>query len=135
MDVKQFRQIIREEIKKAMQEELRDILTEAVEIASRPEQPQQHTQPQPRKVVQHTEIEEQTVRGLSSLLQDTASSMSQDDYRDVLGADSMVSKPDFDTLEEGVAAPASTDVLPDFVARAAEIFAAANEKDRERHGV
>ena len=136
MDVKQFRQIIREEVRKAMQDELRDILTEAVEIASRPEQPHSHTQPQPGKVVQPEEIEEQrTVKSLSTLLQDTAASMSQDDYRDVLGADSTVTKPDFGVIEESTGAPTSSDVLPVFAARAAEIFAAANEKDRERHGV
>jgi hypothetical protein len=37
MDLKKFRQIIREEVKKAIQEELKDILSEAVVIASKPE--------------------------------------------------------------------------------------------------
>lgn len=39
MDLKKFKQIIREEVKKAIQEELKDILTEAIIIASEPKSP------------------------------------------------------------------------------------------------
>jgi hypothetical protein len=45
MDLKKFRQIIREEVQKAIQDELKDILSEAVKIASTPQNPT--FQPQP----------------------------------------------------------------------------------------
>lgn len=135
MNVEQFRQIIREEVSRAMQKELREILTEAVEIASRPEQnrvesPKQQPVREVRVPVEESQVS--SVQGLSSLLEQTAADMTQDEYEQVLGIDSSVPRPDL--VSEG-SNPSSVDPLPDFVARAAKIFAAANEKDKERHGV
>jgi hypothetical protein len=46
MDLKKFRQIIKEEVRQAIQEELKGIITEAIIIASTPEQ-KTKTTPQP----------------------------------------------------------------------------------------
>ena len=88
MKVQELKKIIREEVKAAIKEELQDMLNEAVKIASTPSTPSTPVkQPAPKKVNYGT-------GGLEDLLEDTRSSMSSDDYRNVVSMDSsMVSKP------------------------------------------
>lgn len=95
----EFRQIIREEVGRAIQSELRDILVEAVKIASTPEE-----QPEQEKVYT-------TEPGLNNILRETAAAMIRPDL-------SAVSK---STVSENM------DGLPSFARNAAAIFEASNK--------
>lgn len=114
MDVKRLREIIREEVQEAIRSELREILTEAVEIASRPSGD---------NTTEVTEELSTGFSGLDSILQETRKGMTREDYKNVLG--------------EGLETPAAaaTSELPSFISRAKAIFDAANLKDKERHAV
>ena len=127
MNIGDLRKIIHEEMVKVMREELREILTEAVEVIQ-----EQKAEPKPLKrpsrladILQEEETPSEP-KSISNLLQETARNMSREDYR---------------TINEQQVAPAQPTMtgLPDFVAAAAmkakAIFDKSNEKDLERHGL
>lgn len=77
MDLKKFRQIIQEEVRKAIQEELKDILAEAVIIASTPKhEPKPHTKTTPQSKSNLSEIinkpHQSTGNPIMDLLNETA---------------------------------------------------------------
>lgn len=121
MEVDRLRKLIREEIHKAFQEEVRDILVEAVQIASKPEKELSRKQ-----VVSRPDSAFSRYGDLGSLLEDTAHTMSKEDYHNILGSPSavraeqpvMVSESSIGEDGEVYGAEA----LPNFAKRAGEIF-------------
>ncbi len=142
MKVQELKKIIREEVKAAIKEELQDMLNEAVKVASTPSTPSTPVkQPAPKKVNYGT-------GGLEDLLEDTRSSMSSDDYRNVVSMDSsMVSKPNFTSMmanQTGMVGeqPTFTGNEPgidlsqlDFVAKAKSVLDKSYQKDKDRSGI
>lgn len=126
MEIERFRKILREEIKKAFQEELRGILVEAVQIASTPESVGKPVaKPFVRSTVSKTPI--------SSLLESTKSEMTKEDYENVSGfSGSPVSLSEPLVMESEEASEISDspmlDALPDFAKNAGEIFRKSLEK-------
>lgn len=142
MKVQELKKIIREEVKAAVKEELQDMLNEAVKVASAPST---HSTPikeaAPKKVSYGT-------GGLEDLLEDTRSSMSSDDYKNVVSMDSsMVTKPNFTSMmanQTGMVGeqPSFTGNEPgvdlsqlDFVAKAKSILDKSYQKDKNRGGI
>lgn len=142
MKVQELKRIIREEVKAAVKEELQDMLNEAVKVASTPSTPSTPVkQPAPKKVSYGT-------GGLEDLLEDTRSSMSSDDYRNVVSMDSsMVTKPNFASMmasQTGMVGeqPSFTGNEPgldlsqlDFVTKAKSILDMSYQKDKNRGGI
>lgn len=117
MKLDQLREVIRQEVRSAVKQELKDIIVEAVEIASRPENntvqessnhiPIQASQPKLNRQElaemiglktppKQTNIQFSKDKNIQELLSDTHKSMSGEDYRNVINANSnMVSKPNF----------------------------------------
>lgn len=120
MEVDRLRKLIRDEIHKAFQEEVRDILVEAVQIASKPDL-EEKTQSQVRKKSDFSGYGD-----LSTLLEDTANTMSVEDYHDILGSPSVVQTEQPRVVSEGFVEDNcedyGADALPDFAKRAGEIF-------------
>lgn len=115
MTVSELRKILHEEVVKAIREELREILTEAVQKS------ENIVQNPLQELRENMDSEENT--SISRLLQETASSMDREDYRN---------------LTERSPEPKMTG-MPDFIALAASkakaVLDASNLKDRERHGI
>ena len=138
MKVQELKKIIREEVKAAVKEELQDMLNEAVKVASTPSiSSTPIKQPAPKKVNYGT-------GGLEDLLEDTRSSMSSDDYKNVISMDSsMVTKPNFASMmasnmgmvDSGRPAPGLDISQFDFVKKAGEVYKASVEKDKQKYGV
>ena len=121
MEVDRLRKLIREEIHKAFQEEVRDILVEAVEIASKPDRTSS------RGNVRNVPKDFSRYGDLSTLLEDTAQNMNQDDYMNVLGGGPSVVQTEKPVLEENSDEGygedfQGIDALPDFAKRAGEVF-------------
>lgn len=131
MEIERFRKILREEIKKAFQEELRDILVEAVQIASTPESVEKPVQ----KPVTATTFTRGAVSKtpITSLLESTKSEMTKEDYDNVSGfsgspvslAEPLVMKSE--EFSETVDSP-MVEALPDFAKNVGEIFRKSLEK-------
>lgn len=116
MEVDRLRKIIREEIHKAFQEEVRATLIEAVQIASTPAQSQ-------KPVVEvFKENENSKSTGLFTLLNDTARSMTKEDYHDILGGSGVVQTEQPQLTESFEDESNVVDAIPDFAKRAGEIF-------------
>lgn len=115
MTVSELRKILHEEVVKAIREELREILTEAVQKS------ENIVQNPLQELRENMDSEEST--SISRLLQETASSMGREDYRNLI---------------ERSPEPKMTG-MPDFIVSAASkakaILDASNLKDRERHGI
>ena len=101
MKANELRKLIREEVKKAVKEELQDMLNEAVKYASTPNKTGMGNSYRPitQKDVKRTwstgPLNPGTIP-LEEMLQQTAKTMSQEDYRNVVSSDSsMVKKPNF----------------------------------------
>lgn len=161
MKIDQLRKIIREEVKSAIKEELQDIINEAVKIASTPSQMQPAPQPgtsewstakKPTKQElaemiglktppKPTNIEFSKNRTINSILQQTKSNMTNEDYQQVFsGTSDMVSKPNFASsmaTQMGMsgAQPGLDITQLDFVKNAKNIFDASVKKDKQRAGV
>jgi len=117
MKLDQLREVIRQEVRSAVKEELKDIVIEAVEIASRPEKkpesssskenPMQDSKPTFNRQElaemiglktppKQTNIKFSEDKNLQELLSDTHSNMTGDDYKNVINATSnSVPKPNF----------------------------------------
>lgn len=120
-----------EAAKKAVREELRDILTEAVDIASRPapvtEQPV--VVPARHSAIVVAPASQDRDQGLGALLQETANSMTRQDYQlAMVGNAPQVSMPDLEMGSvEDVPTLSYTSDLPDFAKNAAAIFKASQK--------
>ena len=95
-----LRKLIREEVRAAMQEELKEILQEAIDIASTPQKAPVVYQEHAKKPVHFKHVE--PIPGvdpiISKLIQETKAGMSRDDYRTVFQGDTSVvgvQKPNF----------------------------------------
>lgn len=144
-----LRKVIREEVKKAIKEELQDMLTEAVKIASTPSKPSVNDSNQYKSVTQK-DIKRQWSTGplnpgtvpLEEMLNQTATSMTSEDYRNVVNATSdMVQAPGMaNTVASnlgmgGGPAPGLDISQLDFVKKAKNVLDAANAKDVSRRPV
>ena len=148
-----LKKIIGEEVKRVVRAELRDLILEAVEIASRPEQPS-HSFNSTKNTIQEIPVVETKKRqqpvGYSSgnLIQDvlaeTAASMTSEDYENIYGsniktslAESYSSLDEKDTIVEDVSPSVGVDLdnLPSFIKNAKAVLDASIAKDRERHAV
>lgn len=138
MTLEELRKVLHEEVVKALREEVRDILVEAVEIASRPSTTP--TVPVQKSRTEPVEEKYKSNRGLGSILQETAEEMTHSDYASLMG--NPVQRPDFDKIgghEEDDMTTVDSFIgegqLPSFVKNAKAILEASNQIDRERHGV
>lgn len=133
MNIADLRKIIYEEVVKAMREELRDILVEAVEAVK--DQPQQYLEEQAPALETYIGFKpEKTKPGtksITNILQETAQTMGKDDYRNLLGGEQPV-------VTES-ARPGNMAGMPSFIATAAAkakaVLDKSNEKDRKRNAL
>jgi|TARA_B110000908_G_scaffold70314_1_gene84773 hypothetical protein len=150
MKLDQLRNVIREEVRAAVKEELQDMLTEAVKIASSPRQ--SFGTAQPTVVPTTTEVAKPSRMNpvmtankgsLDEMLQMTRENMTQDDYKSVINADSsmvsgmpnmassMVNKMNMNAGNQ----PGLDISSLDFVKKAGQVFKAAEIKDKEKAGI
>lgn len=113
--VKIIEEAVESKVRKTIREEFRDILVEAVEIASRPDI-------KPEKRIKRTMDTQPRVSSnpIDSLLQETYASMTGEDYRRVFSESSAEGNQEVDPE------------LPDFALRAASIYEA-SKKVKNRH--
>jgi hypothetical protein len=144
MKLDQLRQIIREEVRSAVKDELADVLTEAVAIASNPQQTYAPA-PVKQKDLSRTwstgKMNTATVP-LEEMLSSTANSMTSDEYRNITGASgpSMGGIPKMATsMASQMGMTESTGPLPGldlsklpFVNKAKQVLDAAYEKDKQK---
>ncbi len=143
MKLDQLRKIIREEVKAAVKEELQEMLTEAVRVASQPD-----AKPNVQKFESQTRIQEvQTAKSsdpIAEMINQTKASMNNDEYRNVIsGTSDMVQKPNFAEMmasnmgmvDSGRPAPGLDISQFDFVKKAGDIYKASVEKDKQKYGV
>lgn len=140
MKLDELRKIIREEVRSAVKDEIQDMLTEAVKVASAPSKMQPAPQAgntswsAPKAKPQHLGDP------IMEMLNQTKASMTQQDYQQVISMDSsMVSKPNFAhsmASQMGMTGPQPGLDLSqlDFVSKAKAVFDASNKKDKERKG-
>lgn len=152
MKLDQLRQIIREEVRAAVKEELQDVINEAVKIASKPtteessivaKKPSRQelaemvglkTPPKP------TNIEFTKNESINSMLQQTQKSMTNEDYQQVFtGTSDMVAKPNFassmaNQMGMSGAQPGLDISKLDFVSKAKSVLDLAKKKDKQRAG-
>ena len=140
MKLDELRKIIREEVRSAVKDEIQDMLTEAVKVASAP------TKMQPAPQAGNTSWSAPKAKPqhlgdpIMEMLNQTKASMTQQDYQQVISMDStMVSKPNFAhsmASQMGMTGPQPGLDLSqlDFVSKAKAVFDASNKKDKERKG-
>jgi len=148
MKANELRKLIREEVKKAVKEELQDMLNEAVKYASTPNKTGMGNSYRPitQKDVKRTwstgPLNPGTIP-LEEMLQQTAETMSQEDYKNVVSSDSsMVKKPNFASsmansmgMTENSGPPVGIDISKlDFVKNAKAVFDASVQKDKQKAG-
>ncbi len=142
MKVNSLRKLIREEVKAAIKEELTDILNEAVKIASKPDSGQANKlQPVKEKDLTRTWSKGplNPAVGINSMLEQTAKEMTNEDYRNVVNADSsMVTAPAMsNTVASGLGmsggnAPGLDISNLDFVKKAKSVLDLANQKSANK---
>ena len=143
MKLDQLRKIIREEVKAAVKEELQEMLTEAVRVASQPD-----AKPNVQKFESQTKIQEvQTAKSsdpIAEMINQTKASMNNDEYRNVIsGTSDMVQKPNFAEMmasnmgmvDSGRPAPGLDISQFDFVKKAGAVYKAAEQKTKEKYGI
>ena len=145
MKLDQLRKIIREEVRAAVKEELQEMLTEAVKIASTPEKSSNTFKPVKQKDVERRWSTGRLNPGtipLEEMLNDTKAQMTRDDFRNI--TQSGVSKPNFASMMSSQmvkeAAPSGPPVGLDLsqipgLGKAKEVLDAAYKKDKNRVGV
>ena len=136
MKLNQLRKIIREEVKAAVKEELQEMLTEAVRVASQPvAKPSVEKTPQPNSFSSDS---------LTEMLNQTKASMTNEEYKNVFtGTADMVQKPNFAEMmasnmgmvDSGRPAPGLDISQFDFVKKAGEVYKASLEKDKQKAGI
>ncbi len=136
MKLQQLRKIIREEVKAAVKEELQDILTEAVTIASNPNKSADEKVPfklnknKPEPMVKDATINE--------MLEMTKLNLTSQDAQHFVG--SGVQKPNFASskatqLGMSGAEPGLDLSKLDFVSKAKQILDLSNSKDKQKAGL
>ena len=144
MKLDQLRKIIREEVRSAVKDELQEMLNEAVKAASTPTS-------QEYRAVKQKDLKRTWSTGrmnpgtvpLEEMLNMTKESMTGDDYKNVVNADSsMVKKPNFaSNIATGMGLTENSGPMPgidisklDFVSKAKAVLDKSYEKDRNRLG-
>ena len=143
MKLDQLRKIIREEVKAAVKEELQEMLTEAVRVASQPD-----AKPNVQKFESpnQTQVNPSSVSSdsITEMLNQTKASMTNEEYQNVFtGTSDMVQKPNFAEMmasnmgmvDSGRPAPGLDISQFDFVKKAGAVYKASVEKDKQKHGV
>jgi len=162
MKIDQLRKIIREEVRAAVKEELQDVLTEAVKIASTPSKMQPAPKPgtsdwsaakKPSRQElaemiglktppKQTNIEFTKNESINSMLKQTQKSMTNEDYNQTLsGTLDMVQKPNFASTMATQMSMENNGPMPgidisklDFVGKAKSVLDASIKKDKQRLG-
>ena len=147
MKLDQLRKIIREEVRAAVKEELQEMLNEAVKHASKPDK-----QVSGYKQVKQKDLKRSWSTGrmnpgtvpLEEMLNMTKASMTGEDYRHVVNADSgMVKKPNFaSSMASNMGMTENAGPMPgidisklDFVKNAKAIYDKSIEKDKAKLNV
>lgn len=147
MKLDTLRKVIREEVRAAVKEELQDMLTEAVKVASTPTTPNVQNTSQYKPVVQKDlsktwstgKINTGTIP-LEEMLNQTAGEMTRDDFKQINGSTgSPVNTTTSNSLANQMGLTENAGPLPgidisklDFVGKAKSILDAANKKDKNR---
>jgi len=144
MKVDVLRKLIREEVRAAIKEELSEVLTEAVKIASAPvkETKSNDFKPVTQKDIKRTwstgKMNSGTVP-LEEMLQQTAQQMTSEDAKHISGA-GQVTKPNFaSSMASQMGMTESSGPMPgidisqlDFVKKAKAVLDLSNEKDQNK---
>ncbi len=147
MKLDTLRKVIREEVKAAIKEELQDMLTEAVKVASTPTTPNVQKFNEYKPVVQKDlkqtwstgKINTGTVP-LEEMLNQTAGEMTSDDYKQITNAQGPTpGAAATTTLANQMGLTENSGPMPgidisklDFVSKAKSVLDAANKKDKNR---
>ena len=145
MKLDQLRKIIREEVKAAVKEELQDMLTEAVRVASQPTVNQGVQKFEtPAKIQEIQKPKPTSSDPIMEMLNQTKASMTNEEYKNVFnGTSDMVQKPNFASMmasnmgmvDSGRPAPGLDISQFDFVKKAGAVYKASVEKDKQKYGV
>jgi len=147
MKLDQLRKIIREEVRTAVKEELQEVMTEAVRIASKPEQTVYESNlstpttnvARPTKEISKTYNSKDTIM---SMLEQTRANMTSEEYKNITNAQG-VQKPNFASsmanqmgMVENKGPQPGLDISQfDFVKKAGEVYKKSIEKDKQKHGI
>lgn len=147
MKLDQLRNIIREEVRAAVKEELQEVMTEAVRIASKPEQTLYEGAlgtpttdvAKPVKEVSKTYNSKDPIM---QMLEQTRANMTGDEYRNITNAQG-VQRPNFASsmanqmgMVENKGPQPGLDISQfDFVKKAGEVYKKSIEKDKQKHGL
>ena len=143
MKLDELRKIIREEVRSAVKDEIQDMLTEAVKVASAPTKMQPAPQPNTPWSAPKAKAPKITGDPIMEMLNQTKASMTQQDYQQVISMDSsMVNAPIFDkagnpdtAFAGDIAQQPGIDLNQfDFISKAKAVLDASNKKDKERRG-
>jgi len=147
MKIKLLRQIIREEVKAAIKEELQEVLTEAVKIASEPLKNGNQYRPVTQKDIKQTWSKGKLNTGtipLQEMLEQTRASMTGTEYKNIYaGTSDMVQKPNFaSSMATNMGMTDSQGPMPgldisklNFVKKAGKVYNASVEKDKVKAGL
>ena len=140
MKLDQLRKIIREEVRAAVKEELQDVLTEAVRIASAPNI-QKFNEYKPVEKNQQKRWSVGRSATLDEMLADTKANMTGTEAANIMGTTG-AQKPNFASMmsnqmvrENSGPAPGIDISKLDFVAKAKSVLDASYTKDRTRTGI
>lgn len=125
MKLEELEQIVKKAVRQVMQEELREILTEAVEIASRPE-------PNKRD---YSEASREKITGgfnFSDILQETAQEMTKADFKNIFENNTGGEEK---YKVNSVSTESDMSDLPSFARNAKAVLDASKDKDKTRHAL
>jgi len=138
MKLDQLRKIIREEVRAAVKEELQEMLTEAVRVASTPEAKKTTNVYQPVEKGQPKKWSTGKSASLDEMLNATRAEMTAEDAANIAGAGN-VQKPNFASMMSNQMVRENSGPMPgidisnlDFVKNAGAIYKASLKKDRNR---
>ena len=140
MKLDQLRKIIREEVRAAVKEELQDMLTEAVKVASTPtKQVSQTYQQVPKGQEKKWSVGKSAT--LDEMLNATKAEMTGEDYNNIVGG-AGVQKPNFASTMATQMSMENKGPMPgidisqlDFVSKAKSVLDLANKKTKAKAGV
>ena len=149
MKLDTLRKVIREEVKAAIKEELQDMLTEAVKIASTPAstnvQKSNDYKPVVQKDLKKTWSTGKISKGtipLEEMLNQTAGEMTNEDYKQITNSGSNPTSPATSTLANQMGLTENSGPMPgidisklDFVSKAKSVLDASYKKDKNRQPV
>lgn len=142
MKLDQLRKIIREEVKAAVKEELQDMLTEAVRVASQPQLKEVTTAQ--AKPVNVEKPQPTSTDPIMEMLNQTKATMTSEEYKNVYsGTSDMVQKPNFASMMASNMGMTDTagpqpglDISQfDFVKKAGDVYKKSVEKDKQKYGI